>query len=157
MLCKNYSLLNGQCTICYTGYALVSGNCVLGQNVYIPYCKMADSQGKCSQCIDRYYMSNGTCTSVDITCNNYDNNTGNCLDCVSGYVFQDKQCILPALGIDPYCTYYTNSYCTSCQTGYFLQNYACTLIDSNCLQFDYTSNACVSCQNNTSPSGPNCL
>ena len=61
------------------------------------------------------------------------------------------------MGIDPYCTYYTNSFCSKCVNGYALVQYVCTAIDPNCSNFDNIQNVCKTCKNNMTPQGPNCV
>lgn len=93
---------------------------------------------------------------MSLLCDSYNKSTGKCITCTPGYFFQNDDCIYPALGVDPACTYYTNSYCSQCKQGYFLQNYFCTEIDPKCLDFDYSKSICKKCSN-SNPQGPNCV
>lgn len=156
MLCKTYSKDNGYCASCYSGYFLFNYKCVSSQDLYIPFCKIVGQNGKCAECQDRYYLSNDACLPVSLLCDTFNKLTGKCLTCTPGYFFQNDECIYPALGIDPACTFYTNSYCSQCKPGYFLQNYFCTQIDSKCLDFDYSKNTCKKCYN-SNPQGPYCV
>lgn len=125
ILCKTYSLENGFCTGCYTGYVLSNSKCILGQDLYIPFCKHVNSQGKCIECTDRYYLSNDVCTAVSLLCDAYNKLNGKCTSCTPGYFFQNDECIYPSLGVDPGCSFYTNSYCTKCKLGYYLDSFYC--------------------------------
>ena len=64
---------------------------------------------------------------------------------------------MPSLGIDPYCIEYSNSYCTTCVSGYALVNYVCTAVDVNCTDFDAVRNTCKACRNGRTPDGPRCV
>lgn len=153
-LCKS-SDNNGYCTECYPGYIVSSNTCIVAASIDIPYC-FTYSGVNCTSCINGYYLTNGTCFVANMLCSSYDPNSGTCYSCIQGYVFQQGQCIYPALGPDPFCTFYSSAYCSQCTNGYSLQNYICVPIDPNCSQFDSLNNICRQCSNNKIPSGPNC-
>ena len=154
--CATSDLSNGNCLSCYNGYSLSQGNCVIQATVTIPFCSI--TQGStCIQCIQNYYLSNGKCNAVSTLCLTYDQNTGNCTSCIPGYFYQQNQCIFPSLGIDPLCTFYTNSYCTQCQSGSYLSNFVCNVVDPNCSMFDYNALVCKVCANGKFPNGPACI
>ena len=155
-LCRTSNMTTGACTACYQGYTLSQQACIVAANVHIPYCNVVTGIA-CTECINGYYVKNGGCELVNVLCATYDLNTGACFSCVPGYVFQQGTCILPSMGIDPYCTFYTNSFCSECVQGYALVSYICQAIDPNCLQFDNTRNTCNSCANGRTPQGPNCV
>lgn len=64
---------------------------------------------------------------------------------------------MPSLGIDPSCTWYSNSYCTQCSTGFALVSYWCSPIDPNCTQYNPTTSTCLSCSQGKTPQGPSCV
>lgn len=155
-LCKGYNQTSGACISCYTGYFLQGVTCVIPSAVSIPYCTLLNAAGACIQCQSSYYVNGNVCSPVSILCATYDQQTGLCTSCVNGYFYQGGVCIYPALGLDPACEHYTNSYCDQCATGFYLSNYVCTQIDQNCIQFDYQNSVCTSCHLST-PQGPNCV
>lgn len=155
-LCKSSNMTTGFCTDCYQGYVLAATTCIVAASVNIPYCKTVLGN-VCDECISGYFVKSGGCELVNVLCATYDPKSGVCFSCIPGYVFQRGECILPSLGIDPFCTEYSNSYCTTCMKGYALVNYICTGIDPNCTNFDNIRNSCLSCANNKVPQGPLCV
>lgn len=155
-LCKKSDLANGDCLDCYQGYMLSGKTCIVAAAVNIPYCNRVVGNS-CAECISGYYTSNGGCALANVLCATYNPNTGACHSCVPGYVFQEGGCILPSLGIDPYCVYYTNSYCSKCMNNFALINYMCSEIDPNCAQFDQATNTCLKCKKNMIAMGPSCI
>lgn len=149
-------MTTGFCTDCYQGYVLSATTCIVAASVSIPYCATVIGN-VCTACISGYYISNGGCALANVLCATYDPNTGACFSCIPGYVFQRGECILPSLGIDPYCTEYVNSYCSTCQQGYALVSYVCTSIDPNCTNFDNIRNTCMSCKGGKVAQGPICV
>jgi hypothetical protein len=138
---------------------LISNNCVVPPTLAvnsIPNC-LVFSGGICRVCANRYYLCNGACSPVSILCNTYNMNNGNCLTCRAGYALQSGQCIYPALGVDPNCSWYTYSYCTKCAVKFMLINFWCRAIDPRCIKFDYVNNLCQACNAGKTPVGQNCL
>jgi hypothetical protein len=141
-LCKTLSQSNGQCLTCYDGYNLINGNCILVLAPTIPYCN-TQVQNACTNCVEGFYISNGQCLQVTAYCQAYSMQTGVCLSCFQGYVFQNSVCIYPSLGVDPNCGFYTGSYCSTCKSGYVLVNYFCTASDPHCLSYDGSGMNCL--------------
>jgi len=155
-LCKTSDLTNGACLDCYPGYVISANTCIVAAAVYIPNCDTVTGN-ICGTCITGYFPKNGGCEAVSLLCGTYDDRTGVCLSCTSGYVFQAGQCIYPSMGIDLNCIYYTGPYCSQCANGYALINYICGSIDPNCLQFDSATNSCKQCTTGKIPMGPSCV
>lgn len=105
-----------------------------------------------------YYTQNSMlCSPVSILCPTYDENTGTCLSCISGYFLQSGACVFPSMGYDGNCiSYDASAYCSQCKPGYFLQNYICTRLDLSCSNFDYATNTCLACGNGKQPNGIYC-
>jgi hypothetical protein len=155
-LCKDSDLTNGNCLSCYPGYSLSANTCIVAAAVTIPYCSQVVGNN-CVACINGYYVSSGACALVNLLCATYDPNNGNCLSCGPGYVFQAGQCIMPSLGIDPSCTWYSNSYCTQCSTGFALASYWCNPIDPSCTQYNPATSTCLACSQGKTPQGASCV
>lgn len=155
-LCKTSDMTNGYCKDCYPGYLLAGTSCIVAADVNIPYCNRVVGQ-VCAECINGYYPKAGKCELVNVLCATYSNTTGACFSCVSGYVFQEGGCLLPSMGIDPYCVWYESSFCSRCVEGFALVNYMCVQIDMNCVNFDNIRNLCKECKNGKRPEGSRCM
>jgi hypothetical protein len=127
------------------------------QELSIPFCQLISGIA-CQRCIQGYYTQTPQlCSPVSILCSTYDQNTGNCLSCISGYFLQVGQCIFPSMGFDQNCMNYdVSAYCTSCKPGYYLLNYVCSKIDPFCVSFNYSSLSCSSCGGGKTASGAGC-
>jgi proprotein convertase subtilisin/kexin type 5 len=155
-LCKKSDMSTGYCTDCYSGYALSASTCIVAATVSIPYCNKVAGNA-CVECIQGYFVKAGKCELMSVLCASYDMNSGVCFSCVNGYVFQQGECIYPSMGIDPFCTFYENSFCTQCRSNYALVSYVCTAVDPNCLEFDSLTNTCRKCSTGKIPQGPSCV
>lgn len=90
-LCAKSDPSNGQCLSCLNGFVLSTGNCIASTN---QYCRVF-SGPNCLECLNRYYLnSNGICVAVSSLCINYNNLTGACISCISGYTLQNGQCLI---------------------------------------------------------------
>ena len=112
-----------------------NGECVIRVVIQIPNC-LENVNGVCTQCIEGYFVKNNACSAVPITCATYNRSTGKCTSCIVGHFFQNDECIFPALS-DPNCIYYESAYCSRCRVGYYLDNYLCSAVVKECLNFDY--------------------
>jgi hypothetical protein len=88
--CRTVDVTNIFCTSCYVGYALYQGNCIDNSKLVLigganSYCASYDTNGQCTQCSSRYYLSSGVCNKVSDQCNTYDPNYGYCTSCYLGY------------------------------------------------------------------------
>lgn len=50
----------GDCTSCYSGYALNGGSCTVGNSL----CKASNSNGACTECYVGYLLNNGNCVPL---------------------------------------------------------------------------------------------
>ena len=48
----------------------------------------------CNKCGIRFFKSDGMCKAVSNDCSTYDEDTGFCLTCYSGYVLRNGKCLL---------------------------------------------------------------
>ena len=76
------------------------------------------------------------CEAVSLLCQQYDQNTGECLSCVSSfYNLQNGACVVLA-SIVAGCERYEGPYCADCIEGYIFQAYTCVKIDPDCIQYN---------------------
>lgn len=152
--CKTSNSSNGLCLTCFDGYQLGGGNCVLassvinnvGSNVY---CTQFNGTA-CVKCMNRYYVKDNTCYSIDPNCLTYNATTGYCLTCYSGYsVSSLGNCFLPNSNTisDPYCTSVINSKCINCLNGWYVDQLTghCTLMSILCVNYDMLTGHCNQC------------
>jgi hypothetical protein len=152
--CKTTNSSNGLCLSCFDGYQLAGGNCQnstttinnIGSNIY---CTKFNGAA-CIQCVNRYYVKDQTCYSIDPNCLTYNASTGYCLTCYSGYVVsQLGGCILPNSNTisDPFCTNTINGLCTNCLNGYYVDTLVghCTLMSILCISYEMIGGQCKQC------------
>ncbi len=132
---------NGNCTACLPNYMLIKGNCIFP----VRQCKEYSENGKCSTCEVGYYLTHDVCYPRDLTCQSY-NSADQCIGCITTYYLIKGRCVFPALGFDPLCTDYLNSYCVACEVGSYLDNFVCRTVDSKCLSFDFKAAKCMECK-----------
>jgi hypothetical protein len=97
-LCNTWNPYSGSCTSCSNKYQLIGNNCVLGVtggpgNYKVLNCGRVGPNGQCQQCNNRYYLFNGFCNSVSPLCNAWNQNTGACTTCFSGYSISGYGCV----------------------------------------------------------------
>lgn len=134
-LCSTSNSSNGQCLSCWGGYVLSGGNCVISND---PNCRVY-SNSACSECSNRYYVgSNGICVAVSTQCATYNNRTGECLTCYSGYTISNGQCVVVRQNLN--CKTFRDNVCIECSQTFYLdgstglciaQNPSCQSVDSN--------------------------
>jgi proprotein convertase subtilisin/kexin type 5 len=104
-----------------------------------------DATGLCTNCLDRFYLANNVCNSVNPVCQNYDSTTGNCTSCVNGNVLRTNNgdCVVATLN----CTTYDSAtgICTGCADRYYLSNDLCNQVNSVCQNYDSLTGNCTSC------------
>jgi proprotein convertase subtilisin/kexin type 5 len=154
--CQTYEQSTGNCLTCNNSYRLTNGSCIILPSPNDPNCLTVDNSSRCLSCVDGYYVQDGLCSAVSILCLIFDYSKSECNQCKPGYFLQDGGCIYPSMGYDPYCTRYQGSFCSTCATGTFLNNYICYKVDSNCTDFDYDKSVCVKCMVGT-PQGTACI
>ena len=112
--------LNGACTTCYNGYALVGIDCVIGQSsqgtratttstttsisastavTTIANCAQASTDGlSCIKCSYRFYFNakSKSCDKVSDQCKDWSSINGACTQCYDGYILNGADCLLNA-------------------------------------------------------------
>ena len=150
------------CTLCKTGYGIVSGKCEKCPD-FCAYCH--EESKECTFCESGYYLnkSTNTCQKAPIE-NCYSlSEDGSCLFCESHFYLKDGACEPCKKAIEhcSYCTTKVDSLtCLSCEIGYYLyQGTECRACPANChhcnserclscsadYYFDITANECVKC------------
>lgn len=102
-------------------------------------CNSFDSAGNCMTCSTRYFMDkSGICQPVNSNCNDYNQITGGCITCYSGFTIVEDTCLPSALFpsqtvFDPFCNQFEGSVCVKCAFGYYFDsNGKCKQSDPNC-------------------------
>lgn len=110
-------------------------------------CRSLSSDGvTCLECSQRFFKdSQGICQPVSSSCKTYDNVTGACTSCYSGYLLIDVICFKNPKPQDPNCANLTNGVCQQCSRGFYLLNGTCELVDPLCKSFDYSKLVCSEC------------
>lgn len=139
-LCKE-SDTNGACTVCYSGFELKDGSCILVVQDLDPNCNLFEG-AKCLRCsFGAYFDVNGKCVVTDPNCKRFNN--GVCESCYPGYVMNDQnKCIFDP---DFNCADFSNGQCNRCSRGYYLDNGRCKLINTLCAKFDFLLKKCTTC------------
>ncbi|ELP95313.1 hypothetical protein EIN_142450, partial [Entamoeba invadens IP1] len=185
--CKSCDNTNGNCLSCFDGMAKNGKTCVecakgyYSQNYECSQCQTgtfssSTNTSNCMECSDRTFSNitgSISCTPCNGICKSpCEKKTGNCVDCLSGYILNNGNCSICLAGT------YTNlkqSYCLTCPAGtYSLDgasscdqcptNYwsssgtsVCFKCDSSCLTCDKTNGKCTSCYSgNALNSNGNC-
>jgi hypothetical protein len=124
-----------------------------------PNCAKYDANNSCVQCSKgAIFNVNNVCIVVDPSCLTFDQLSGSCTSCYSGFTISTGStiCTLAAASpnSNPYCSKWVGSVCKSCAIGsYFDDQGICVVVDVNCKSANGTE--CNSCydgytlQNNT--------
>ena len=89
--CRTYDSFNGQCTSCYSGFALASdGKCLKDQ--IKNGCAALDDNGVCTRCGAGFYLNAGKCIQIDPQCAQFNLATKTCAGCYSGYSLLNGVC-----------------------------------------------------------------
>lgn len=130
--CKVCSLVDTNCTACYT-------------NSTLPYLTTTNTSiGSCTgTCPYSFYgdLTNGACvpcSTLNIGCTNCSSQT-TCFSCDNGYIFFKNTCLLTA------------------PIGYFNDSGVATKCDSSCATCSLLASNCTSCVGNLSLSGNQCI
>jgi hypothetical protein len=144
--CKTSNNIGGDCLTCYSGYIVINGACIqLSQQ---PSCISYDFQSNCVKCAQRYTLQSLVCVPVNPLCNNYNTQTGTCIDCVTGYgkssITGNCETIHSAI---PNCqTSDPVGNCLSCFSRfYFDASNACVPANPLCSNFNTVGGKCLSC------------
>lgn len=99
-------------------------------------------------------------TPSDPHCTSTDANTGECLECSSGYYLNSsKVCVAnPEDSILNCGEYSTAGTCSACTGSYYLSQNACLPVTpvENCMKYQVTTDACLECQSEYYVSGTTC-
>lgn len=145
-LCQTYDPANGNCLSCYQSYVVSNGSCVRDVNGTSsdPNCASWLS-GVCASCDTRTFMnSSGLCENVNINCNTYNADNGQCTSCYAGYALSNGTCS-PSTSPNSCSKFNSNGSCAECGTGSYLSQGQCLTIDTQCANFSVSTQACTSC------------
>lgn len=130
-LCKTYNRNNGSCITCYKGYDLANGLCVLSTKNSQPSdlgCSTWDWDNQvCLACSKFWVMVDGVCRSVSPFCNTYDQSTGACTTCFTGYALNNGDCTPAPVS---FCKVQDPNGCVNCYPGYALYGKKCLSVSS---------------------------
>ena len=155
---------NGGCATCFNGFSVVNGICSNTPAPSLPNC-LSSQSGICIVCIDRYFPLNGLCTLVSPSCNNYNPQNGNCIDCKAGYILQGVNCVLSVqpvvtgqVNTDPNCLQYVSGMCRMCSQRYYVSpsNGVCVPVNPLCNNYNQAGE-CTSCYSGYTVSGGQCI
>lgn len=155
--CATYSLTDGSCLTCSSGWVLSGTNCITYASID-PNCQTFSGL-TCSVCKSRYYLpTGGKCTQASASCLTFDSVSGNCLTCYSGSAVSGTTCVTLA-SIDANCNTWSGTTCTACKTGYYLSSVTgkCTAGNSNCATYNLANGYCLTCVSRYGISGNNCV
>jgi hypothetical protein len=111
-------------------------------------------------CNDGYYIgSNGLCIVLASLCSTYDQSTGLCITCPSGYALFSGVCwnLAQPAPPNPWCSSYNGNFCVDCYDGWYLSAQICVPANPWCLTYDMNSGACLTCPLGYYLSGVLCL
>lgn len=157
-LCKTWE--KDVCTSCSNRAYFDSNGICQGVS---SYCNTWDGKtGGCLSCFAGYDLEKGSCVfspsnnakPSDQGCSKWDWNQNKCLACSLNWVFNANNICVP---VSDFCkTSNLNGACTSCYSGYDLNNGACLVSPSNtirpsdlgCSNWDWNKNICLTCSTN---------
>lgn len=145
---------SGACTLCYKGYHLDQGSCVLNNVQLTPDlgCKNWDWDSLvCLACSKEWVLINKVCVPVSDQCLTFDSATGDCLTCYNGYNLQNGKCIIQDLNLvvpsDKGCKdwNWAQQICLTCSNMWFLDSQGkCVPVSDLCKSAD-PNGKCLSC------------
>lgn len=149
--CKSFNIASAICVGCYPGYDLNNLNqCIESvSNITDPNCAQFNGN-TCIKCsFGAIFDGNGVCQIVNPNCKSFNNVTGTCLECYSGYQLNStKACIKSAVqpNSNVYCANFSGSICLKCAVGsYFNSQGQCILFDSSCQTSSIINGYCLTC------------
>ena len=133
---------NCRCDSCNDGYYLLNYQCIECDN----NCKTCiDFANNCLSCYDEFYLTDrNTCTNCIEPCKKCSSKT-KCLSCIDNYFLVSGICNLYNINCK---TSPDNCRCSTCDIGYYFNNYQCLDCDSNCRTCSNKANYCTSCDEN---------
>lgn len=93
--CAKFNFNTNKCEGCYSGYTLLEGRCEISkvnEQFEVKNCVAYNTENKCIQCFDRFYLTANQCKEVSIFCKTYDLITGSCTGCYSSFKLKNGQC-----------------------------------------------------------------
>jgi hypothetical protein len=119
------------------------------QSIKDPNCQSYDSNNNCIKCIAKFYLSiTGMCQGVSPLCKEYNNVTGACTSCWTGYVLSINACIVAnSQNYDVRCSKRVGNTCVSCYSGYYLNSNTlkCTPQNLLCKTVNLVNGDCLGC------------
>lgn len=160
--CLAYAEADGACTSCYPGYTVSGRTCILSNTTATndPFCKTYSTTDVCAECSSRYFINGfGKCQEVSTFCKTYNQNTGSCLSCYSGFALEGTTCLETTSAVtDQYCKTWQGSVCLECSFGaFFLSSGVCAVANPLCKTFSQSNGQCLSCYNSFELSGGDCV
>ena len=141
-----------KCTACFQGFYLNSaGVCTRVEQIIagcISQVTQVANKSTCINCGSQFRKnSEGTCVGLINNCLAYSNDLSTCTRCRDGFAYNTstKTCAIITL-IDPNCDVFTDdtkTKCSTCKTGYFLNQDICFKRIENCIQFSYSFNGFI--------------
>ncbi|EAR97554.2 leishmanolysin family protein (macronuclear) [Tetrahymena thermophila SB210] len=166
LFCKDGCSLNGFCLkgicVCKQGFGGLDCSTKLQQNQMIfqkniinecPENTYLNPNNVCmSDCVEGYYKSGKTCQKCSSKCSECKGPPANqCTKCNMQYHLQNGDCIEKKICSQKIqeqenCQVCAGTICTSCLSGYLLQDRVCKKCSSNCLECFKETDFCLSCK-----------
>ena len=147
--CKAFNNFNGQCTSCYSGYALDANGACLASNSSSLCAAYDEKNEKCVKCYNGSYLTaNGDCRANDPYCSSFNLATFTCDACYQGYSVTNGICqpVPVVTNTIPNCVEYDNNQnCLKCFNLYYLSNNTCVEVNPLCKTYDSSNGNCLSC------------
>ena len=141
--CKTFDFSQLVCTECYEGFDLNNGTCIQGEPGEATCAEWLN--GVCAQCVPRAYFDfDLNCVMVSDLCDGFNDFTGECTSCFSGFTLSNGQCVVSAQAASCVETD-ANDVCVKCSQGSYLQDGQCIPIDTFCKDFNLTTLVCDEC------------
>lgn len=145
-----YTIISSYCMSFKTKIVLLVTLIVVAASQSNPYCSSYTSNSVCIACYAGYYInSSNICTVGSSYCKSFTTDaTGNCATCWdSSQSPPTCQASAPSAPVNPWCSTFSGTTCTSCYAGYYINtNNICTAGNAYCKTFtnDGTGN-CAQC------------
>lgn len=153
--CKLFNQDVGICELCYEGYGLNNGTCVViapGEQTN-PGCQKWDGNHNCLECSVRFFFNaDSVCVPVSSHCRTWNSTNGFCDTCYDGYIVNTQgECVVNPIPFNPdsnsLCGHWDdNKVCLSCsERAYFNQQGLCVAVDDYCNTWDPFTGHCLTC------------
>ena len=135
--CKTFDFDNIVCSECYEGYNLNNGTCIRTDSSLEDSTCAEWLNGVCAQCVPRAYFDfDNNCVMVSDLCDTFNDFSGECTSCYSGYSLSDGECIVSASSSDCVKSEGDGS-CSECPQGSYLSGGKCIPINPFCKEFNF--------------------